>query len=79
VADLRHRHERAARRGGFDRFADFPRSAHLLGLALQVAARHVEADGVAIDAVEGLLGRDIGATLGQGDDELDLVVHIGGL
>jgi hypothetical protein len=76
MADLGRGHERTARRRRFDGFADLPRAAHLLGLALQVAASHVEADCVTIDAVERLLGRDVGATLGERDDELDLVVHV---
>src|SRR3546814_4557832 len=56
--------------------ADFPGAASLLGLALQVAARHVERHAVAPDVVERLFQRDVLATLAEGDRQLDLVVHV---
>ena len=44
MADLRGRPQRADRRRAFERLADLPGPAHLLGDALQVAPGHVEPD-----------------------------------
>ena len=43
--------------------ADFPGATELLGLALKVAAGHVEADAIAEDVVERLLDRNVRAAL----------------
>ena len=56
--------------------AEIPRPAGLLGLTLQIAPRHVEADRVAEHAVERVLYGDIAAAFVQRDDQLDLVMHI---
>src|SRR6185436_17678699 len=47
--------------------------------ALQVAARHVQADGVAIDVVVGSLGVDAAPALAERHHELGFVVIVGGL
>ena len=56
--------------------AHVPRPAHLLGLGLEVAAGHVEADPVAEDVLQRGLHGDVGPTARQRDDELDLVVEV---
>ena len=50
----------------------------LLRLALQVAARHVEADGIAEDMVERLFGAGCSRRPSKRHDELDLVMHVAG-
>ena len=52
MADARRRRDRRDRRAGLDVLAERPRP--LLGALgeLQVAPRHVEADGIAVDGVE---------------------------
>ena len=47
-----------------------------LTCVLQVAPRHVEADRVAEDAVEGIADRDVRAALRQRHHQLDLVLHV---
>ena len=76
VADRRLRNDFRARRGMLEGLAEIPWPAGLLGLALQVAARHVEADRVAVDAVERILDGDIFTASVQRDYQLDLVVHV---
>jgi hypothetical protein len=63
----------------FEGLPHFPRAAHLLGLALKVAPRHVEAHRVAPDEVERPVDRHVLPALAQRHDHLDLVVHVGGL
>ena len=57
-------------------FSDFPRAAQFLGFALQVAAGEIDADAIAIDAVQRLFDRDIRAAAAQCHDKLHLVMHI---
>ncbi len=59
--------------------ADFPRAPHLFRLALQIAPRHVQADGVAIHAVERPVLRDVLAAASERHHQLELVVHVPGL
>jgi hypothetical protein len=47
-----------------------------LGGVLQVAAGQVDADGVAEDEVDRLLGGEVLAAALQGRDQLDLVVQV---
>src|SRR5882757_3497898 len=59
VTALRRRGDRAAWRGVLEGFADLPGLLHLLHVGLAIAARHVEADGVAVDMLVGLLGGNV--------------------
>ena len=68
--------DRPDRRRVVEALADVPRPALLLRLALQVAPRHVEADGVAPDVAHRVGGGDALAALADRDDELDLVVQV---
>jgi hypothetical protein len=74
--------ERGRRLNGADRraliepFAHLPRLSLLLGARLQVAPRQIEPDGVAEDARQRPIGGDLGAALGERDDEFDLVLQI---
>src|SRR3954471_19942718 len=56
VADFGSRLNRGAGRGIVERLADFPRPLLLARGDLQVAAGEVDADGIAIDMVERLVG-----------------------
>ena len=46
------------------------------GCDLQVAAREIDADAVAVNAIERLLRLDVAAAALERDDKLDLVVHV---
>jgi hypothetical protein len=77
VAGLGHRHD-GRRCRLVEALGHVPGAAQLLGLRLDVAAGHVQADGVAIDQIQRLFHRDIAAALGQRHHHLDLVMVIGG-
>ena len=53
-----------------------PRAAQLLRPVLQVAPGHVDADGVAEDAVERARDRNVRAALAERHHHLDLVMHV---
>ena len=57
-------------------FADFPRPFLLARGLLQVAAGQVDADGIAVDVVERLVGGDVEAAALHRDDQFDLVVQV---
>jgi hypothetical protein len=78
MAGLGHRHDRCAGCRLVEALGHVPGAAQLLGLRLDVAAGHIQADGVAIDQIQRLFHRDIAATLGQRHHHLDLVMVIGG-
>src|SRR5690349_5190384 len=61
VADLRSRLHGRAGRGVLERLADLPGPLLLARGDLQVAPGEVDADGIAVDVVERLLDRDVGA------------------
>ena len=54
-----------------ERLADLPRPFLLARGDLQVAAGQVDADGVAVDVVERLLGGDVETAALERDDQLD--------
>ncbi len=60
----------------FEGLGELPRAAELLGFGLQVAAGEIDADAVAIDAVERLFGGYIGAAGLQGQHAFDLEMHV---
>ena len=74
----RGRHERPAGRRMLEGLADLPGAAQLLGLALQVAPGHVEADGVAEDVVQRACAAGCRCRRCQRHHQLDLVVHVAG-
>src|ERR1700680_2951234 len=78
MADFRGRLQRAAGRGVVERFADLPRPLLLARGELQVAPGEVDADAVAVDVVERLVGGNVEATALHGDDQFDLVMQIFG-
>ena len=59
-----------------ERLADLPGPAELLGDALQVPARHVEAGGIAEDVAERVLFPNVPSAGSYGGDQLHLVVQI---
>src|SRR5689334_6640550 len=63
VAALARRDEARAGRRMVEAFAEIPRPAELLRLALNVAPGHVEPDAITEDVFERLLYRDNGATV----------------
>jgi hypothetical protein len=76
MPDLRRRHERSARRRLVEVLAEVPRTAVVLAPLLQIAARHVQADGVAENVLVGALRVDAAPAFGERDHELGLVVVI---
>src|SRR5688572_20082439 len=58
--------------------ADLPWPTELLRFPLQIAARHVEANGVAIDGGQRSIDRKVSAALLQSYHQLDLMVHVRG-
>ena len=76
MPDLRRGLERAARRRMVERLADFPRPLDVARGDLQVAPGEIDADAIAIDAVERPLGRDVAPAALERDHEFDLVMHV---
>ncbi|MGY3356542.1 hypothetical protein ACVWZK_003205 [Bradyrhizobium sp. GM0.4] len=68
--------DRADHRGVVKALADLPRLLLRGHPVLEIAPGHVEAERVAIDVVERLLGRDVAAAGFQRGDQLDLVVIV---
>src|SRR5256885_16011395 len=79
MADLRCRNELAARRRFVEVLAEIPWTAVVLAPLLQVAARHVQADGIAEDVVIGALYVDAAPAFMERDYQLGLVMVVGGL
>src|SRR4051812_4998471 len=73
---FRRRMNRAEHRGMIETLADLPWLLLVAHRALQVAPGHVETDRVAVDMVERLLDRNIGATRFQRRHQLDLVMVV---
>src|SRR5262249_21406785 len=71
VADPGSGLDRRAGRGIVERLADLPRPFLLARGDLQIAAGEVNADGIAVDMLERLVGRDVEAAALHGDDQLD--------
>ena len=59
-----------------ERLADLPRALLLARGLLQVAPREIDADGVAVDVVERLVGRDVQPAALHRHDQLDLVMQV---
>src|SRR6202034_2368166 len=76
MAGLGGRLDRSAGRRMVERLADCPRALDVAGGDLQVAAREIDADAIAVDAIERLLRLDVAAAALERDDKLDLVVHV---
>src|SRR5690606_26419831 len=79
VANFRGWMNRGARRGPIEALAHIPRSAHLLGLVLQISPRQIYAQGVAVDMIQRLLEGDIRTPLADRDHEFELEVQAAGL
>ena len=62
VAGLRRRRDGADRRGFVEGLADAPGAAKFLLFALEVTARHVQTDGIAVDVLLGVRRLDVLAT-----------------
>nr|GEU28366.1 hypothetical protein [Tanacetum cinerariifolium] len=76
VAGGRCRSDQADGRRAVERLADFPGTAGVAHLELQVAARHVETDRVAEDVAGRVFHGDIAAALADGDHQFALVVQV---
>src|SRR5450830_451165 len=76
VAHLVDRDDVCHRRGMLEGLADLPGTARFLGFILQIASRHVQTQGIAVDVVERLFDRDVGATLADGNDHFHFMVDI---
>src|ERR1700735_4508621 len=68
--------ERSAGRRMVERLADFPGPLDIAGCDLQVAAREIYADAVAVNAIERLLRFDVAAAVLERDDKLYFVMHV---
>ena len=71
-----HRDERADRPALIEALAHLPGMPFVLGTRLQVTPREIETNGVAEDASERLLRRNVSPTLAERNDQLDLVLQI---
>src|SRR5690606_5107746 len=78
VPDFTRWNERRSGGGVLEGLANLPGAAKLLRFALEVAPGHVEADAVAPDVRERVLGLDVTAAGLQCDDHLDLEVDVRG-
>src|SRR5262245_1939288 len=76
MADLARGLQRSAGRGGVERLADLPRPLHVARGDLQVAAREVDADAVAPDAVERLVELDVAAAGLERHHQFHLAMHV---
>ncbi len=76
MADFGGRTQRAAWRGLVEGLADFPGLFLLARGHLQVAAGEVDADAIAVDVIERLVGGNIHPAALQRDDQLDLMLEI---
>jgi hypothetical protein len=82
MAALRHhpparRGDGANGRAGVKALANAPGAALFLHVVLQVAARHVQAHGVAVDVLQRIGRLDVFAALANGHHQFDLVVQVG--
>src|SRR5262245_15692192 len=68
--------ERAQRGGVLEGFSHLPGALQPLGFGLQIAARHVDADGIAEDVLHCPGGGDVTAAGFEANDQLDLEVHV---
>ena len=62
---------------GVKAFANAPGAALFFHVVLQVAARHVQAHGIAVDVLQRIGRLDVFATLANGHHQFDLVVQVG--
>ena len=76
VASIGGSGDRADRCGVVKAFADIPRATEFFGFVLQVAARHVKADGVTVDVLHGVGRLDVFAAGANRHHQLDLMVEI---
>src|SRR3954467_5800800 len=79
MADLRGGNELAARRRLGEVLAAVPGTAVVFAPLLQIAPRHVEADGVSEDVIVGALYIDAAAAFVKRNPQLGLVVVVGRL
>lgn len=79
MTELRRRHQRCARRRMVETLAHVPWSRQFLGFALQVAARHVEPDGIAVHQLQRLFHRNIAAAFGERHHQFDFMLVVLGL
>src|SRR6185436_4378826 len=79
MADFRRARQRAAGRSLVEILAEIPRPALVLADLLQVAARHVQSDGIAKYVSSRVLGRDATSLLRDCDHHLGLVMQVRGL
>ena len=70
--------QRSDRRGVVEGLGQVPGPPLVTQLELQVAPRHVQAHGIAVDVLERVLHRDVAPAAADGQHELDLVVHVAG-
>ena len=76
VAVACHGMDRGDRRRLVEGLAEVPRTTHVSRLDLQIAARHVQTDGVAVDMIQRTRGRDLEAATVQSHYQLDLVMQV---
>lgn len=68
MPDLRHRMNLPDRRGMIEAFRGIPRTAQLLRFGLQIAARHVETERIAVHIIKTLIGGNVFSLLADGRD-----------
>src|ERR1700690_2053584 len=71
-------HDRAARRRSVETLAGLPGQARIARVALAVASRQINADGVTPNVLVGIGDRDVAAVASDRDPQLDLELEIGG-
>ena len=76
MTDIGGGNDRRTGRRAIEGLSGLPWAAHFLGHALQVAPRHIDADGIAENVIERVLRLDLLAARTDGDDQLDLVVGL---
>src|SRR6202162_2121080 len=68
----------AARRRCVKTLADFPGQTHIARVALAVASRQIDADGITPDVTVCIGNGDVAATAAERNHQLDLELEIGG-
>lgn len=77
VADRLGWHDFRNRRGVLEGLGCSPGLPGFLRFGLQVAAGEIDTDAIAEDVVRRYRDRNVGTATAQGNDQLDLVMHVG--
>ncbi|HEY5128571.1 MAG TPA: hypothetical protein VIJ35_15005, partial [Bradyrhizobium sp.] len=67
----------AAWRGRIETLADFPWQPEIAGVALAIAARQIDADGIPPDMIDRISNSNVAASAADRNDQLDLELEVG--